>query len=62
MLKHNSWTVSLECQLILIALFVCCLFLGLPAQDLGRQAAEMLNLALTNGSCVDDNLQDQVYS
>lgn len=39
-------------------LFVCCS--GLSADNLGKLAAGMLTRAITSGSCVDDNLQDQV--
>lgn len=48
----NPW---LPCLFVFV--FVCS---GLPAEEVGKQAAEMLTLALTKGSCVDDNLQDQV--
>ena len=35
---------------------------GVPAEDVGRAAAEMLLKNLSYGGCVDEFLQDQVRS
>ena len=40
---------------------LCCLHnLGVPAEEVGRDAAGMLVDNLSHGGCVDEFLQDQV--
>lgn len=45
----------------LIIFSVHCLSAGVPAEEIGKQAANELLHNLTHGGCVDDYLQDQVY-